>query len=148
MTFSLPAILAIGLFLGGDKPNDATKKEIEKLQGTWAVQTVEFDGEKLTEKFITEIKLVVAGDKITVNGNFPEKERYGKFTWKIDPTTMPKVIDLSLSGEEKNVLEGIYQLEKDNWKICLKLNPRNRPDKFATQQGSDTVLVNLKREKS
>jgi hypothetical protein len=44
-------------------------------------------------------------------------------------------------------LEGIYQLERGEWKICLKLNAKDRPGKFETQQGTETVLVTLKREK-
>src|SRR6266852_9528599 len=127
MTFALTAVISFGLLLGANKPNEAAKKETENLQGTWAVKTIEMDGEKLSEDFVKEIKLVVDGDKISVQGNFPEKERYGKFTMKIDPGTKPKIIDLILGGSEKNTLEGIYQLESGEWKICLKLNAKDRP---------------------
>jgi hypothetical protein len=43
-------------------------------------------------------------------------------------------------------LEGIYQLDGDTWKICLKVSGKERPTKFETKAGSELVLATLKRQ--
>ena len=95
------AVLAVGLLLAADAKDDK-KKELDKLQGTWTATTVEYNGEKVLGDSIKELKVVVEGDKLTVKGEDEEVKKYGKATLTIDPSTTPKILDVSItSGDEK-----------------------------------------------
>jgi len=71
-----------------------------------------------------------------------------KGTYSIDVTSNPKTLDLHFTeGPEKgNTSLGIYELDGDDWKICLSLAPGNRPSAFATKPGSGHALELLKRD--
>jgi uncharacterized protein (TIGR03067 family) len=147
MRLRLVVVCVCGVLLAADKAAEEVKKEQDKLKGTWAVTAIELEGDKLQADFVKQLKLEVDGDKITVKGDFPDSDRYGKLTLKIDPAVKPKIIDLRLAAEKETTLEGIYQLDGDTWRICLKLSGKERPSKFETQAGSEMVLATLKRQK-
>ncbi len=143
------ALLVIGLLVAADDPKDTKKKELDKLQGTWTASTIEYNGEKVLGDLVKELKVVIAGDALTLKSEASEVEKYGKATIKIDPTTTPKIVDFTISqGDEKGTsFEGIYDLDKDELKICLKPFGKERPAKFESKADSGDVLIVLKREK-
>jgi uncharacterized protein (TIGR03067 family) len=141
------AVLAVGLLLAADAKDDK-KKELDKLQGTWTATTVEYNGEKVLGDSIKELKVVVEGDKLTVKGEDEEVKKYGKATLAIDPSTTPKILDISItSGDEKGTtFLAIYELDKDEWKLALKPFAKERPAK-PDGKGDGEVLIVFKREK-
>jgi uncharacterized protein (TIGR03067 family) len=140
------AVLAVGLLLAADAKDDK-KKELDKLQGTWTATTIEYNGEKVLGGGVKELTVVVEGDKLTVKGEDEEVKKYGKATLTIDPSTTPKILDVSItSGDEKGTkFEAIYEVDKDEWKLCLKPFGKERPAKFESKDGD--VLIVFKREK-
>jgi uncharacterized protein (TIGR03067 family) len=141
------ALLVVGLLLAADAPKDAKKKDLDKLQGTWTASSVEYNGDKvLGDK---EFKVVIEGDKLTVKSEAAEVSKYGTATLKIDPTTTPKIMDVSIiKGDEKGTtFEAIYDVDKDEWKVCLKPFGKERPGKFESKGDSGDVLIVFKREK-
>jgi uncharacterized protein (TIGR03067 family) len=143
------AVLVVGLLLAADDPKDAKKKDLELLTGTWTASSVEYGGEKVGGDIVKGLTLVVEGDKMTIKGDSAELEKYGKATLKIDPTTTPKIMDVTIThGDEKGTtFEGIYEVDKDEWKLCVKLAGKERPAKFESAAGSQDVLAVFKREK-
>ena len=143
------ALLAIGLLLAADAPKDAKKKDLDKLQGTWTASGVEYGGDKVESDIVKNLTVVIDGDKMTIKGDSAEVEKYGKATLKIDPTTTPKIMDVSITGgdEKGTTFEGIYELGKDEWKLCVVLAGKERPAKFESRAGTQEVLVVFKREK-
>jgi len=141
------AVLVVGLLLAADDPKDAKKKDLEKLQGAWIASTLEYNGEKVLGDTVKELKIVIEGDTMTIKSEAPEVEKYGKATLKIDPTTTPKIVDISITkGDEKGTkFEAIYEVDKDEWKLCLKPFGKERPAKFESKDGD--VLIVFKREK-
>jgi uncharacterized protein (TIGR03067 family) len=138
------ALLVIGLLLAADDPK---KKDLDKLQGTWIASSIEYNGEKvLGDK---ELKLVIEGDKLTVKSEDTEASKYGTAMLKIDPATTPKIMDISIiKGDEKGTtFEAIYDVGKDEWKLCLKPTGKERPAKFESKADSGDVLIVFKREK-
>ncbi|HKI31111.1 MAG TPA: TIGR03067 domain-containing protein [Gemmataceae bacterium] len=138
------ALLVIGLLLAADDPK---KKDLDKLQGTWIASSIEYNGEKvLGDK---ELKVVIEGDKLTVKSEDTEASKYGTATLKIDPSTTPKIMDVSIiKGDEKGTtFEAIYDVDKDEWKLCLKPTGKERPAKFESKADSGDVLIVFKREK-
>jgi uncharacterized protein (TIGR03067 family) len=143
------APLLIGLLLGADAPKDDKKKDLDKLQGTWAATTIEYNGEKVSDDLVKELKVVIEGDTMTIKSEAEEVKKYGKATLKLDPTTTPKIVDVSITkGDEKGTtFEAIYEVDKDEWKLCLKPFGKERPAKFESKGDSGDVLIVFKREK-
>lgn len=93
--------------------------------------------------------MIFKDDTIAADGDFPDKDKYAKFTYKLDPSTTPKIMDVTITaGEEKGTtFEGIYELDKDKLKICLRILGKERPSEFATKANSNLVLLTLERAK-
>ena len=146
MYHGLLAVLAVGVFFAADAPkDDATKKELEKFQGTWKFVSLEVDGNKLPEEGFKDARLVITGDKFTVS----EGRVLHKGVFKVDVSKKPKTIDVTFTeGPEKgNTVRGIYELEGDTYKVCMTDTLKARPTEFASKPGSGHVLEVLKREK-
>jgi uncharacterized protein (TIGR03067 family) len=98
---------------------------------------------------VQNLKLEMKGNQITLKGVEDLMKKFGKVTFKLDPSSMPKFIDFKVeAGSEKNSeYEGIYELKGDELRICASVVSRNRPDEFKTKEGSNRVLFVLKRDK-
>jgi uncharacterized protein (TIGR03067 family) len=96
----------------------------------------------------SKIRFVLKGDQATIEADDRIKKEYAKVRFKLDPSTMPPTVDISVAdGVQKGVvLEGIYELKENEWKVCAKIIGKERPDKFAAPAGSSNCLVVLKRE--
>lgn len=142
---TLLVVISALLTLHSSLNADDAKKELDKLQGKWKVEKGEHSGNALPEEAMQKIKIEVKGDKMlaTVDGNMVE------ITMKLDPSTKPKIIDLTTeTGDEKGkVKQAIYELKDDEWKICLDNNGKDRPTEFGTKADADQVFVVLKKVK-
>ncbi len=99
--------------------------EIEQLQGTWNIATLEVEGRKMGESAFKGSKIIVNGDSFktvamgaTYNG-----------TLKLDVTSTPKTFDLMFTeGPHQGIASlGIYELDGATWKICLGFAGQDRP---------------------
>jgi len=117
--------------------------DLDKLQGTWSVTSLEADGEKMPASTFNGATIVLKGKRFTSTGMGATY----KGTVEIDETRKPKSFDLLFSaGPEKgNRNPGIYKLDADKWTICLATRGDQRPRKFATSTGSGYALETLKR---
>jgi RNA polymerase sigma factor (sigma-70 family) len=136
--------LAPPVQVDGPKEQTKMKTDVEKLQGTWIVATLEVEGAKVEANLFKGAKIVIKGDAFTT---ISMGATY-KGTFKIDATSKPKKIDLMFTeGPEKgNTSLGIYELDGDTWKLCLTIANKDRPKEFATKPGSGLGLETLKRE--
>jgi uncharacterized protein (TIGR03067 family) len=117
-TFSL--LIAVVAFAGlaPDAKEDAAKKDLEALQGTWIVVSAVRDGKELTADELKDIRLSYAAAKVTVRKG--DKSLY-EGTVGLDPTKKPKVLNstqMSDGDEKGKTFLGIYELDGDNLKIC------------------------------
>jgi uncharacterized protein (TIGR03067 family) len=133
---------------GEDDLGAAVKKELKKVAGTWQVVASEKDGVKAPEADLKQTKIVITGDKYTM-------ERAGKTVeegWvAIDPTRKPKVIDIYPTKPEGKVEMGIYEWDGDDkLKVCYTHpgTEQTRPRLFSTTKGTGHVLLVGKREKA
>jgi uncharacterized protein (TIGR03067 family) len=131
-----------------DAGEDATKKELEKLAGTWRLVSSEKDGKKAPEDELKEVKFIIAGDKYTV-------QRAGKTveegTVRIDPTKKPRTIDIYPVKPEGKVQMGIYEWDGDDSLRVCSTHPgtaQTRPSLFSTTEGTGHVMSVGKREKA
>jgi len=144
VAWRIVAVLTVGLLLAADETKkDDNDKDAKKLEGTWAVVSMEHEGQKAPDEEAKGITVTFTADgKVTVK--MPDKETKG--TYKLDSEKKLKEITLEAGGEK--TLYGIYKLDGDNLTICaIDTSADERPTEFATKAGSKARLVVLKREK-
>jgi uncharacterized protein (TIGR03067 family) len=118
------------------------KPDIEALQGTWNIVSLEMDGHKYP----------AAGSQIAIEGGrFTGRNMGAEYsgTMAVNQSSSPKSFDLLFeTGPEKGSRSlGIYELDGNAWKICLGLTGKTRPAKFATAPDSGHALETLKRSR-
>jgi uncharacterized protein (TIGR03067 family) len=133
------------------------KKELEKLQGTWeVVEQTGDDAGKVWKRGGEGWKFVITKGRIdsiyyaTAN---PKEVQKDEFLFKLDPTSLPKRIDLKYPRKTERRpngfnIYGIYQLEGDGLQICESQdanNEKSRPTEFAAEAKSNQTLLKLKR---
>jgi uncharacterized protein (TIGR03067 family) len=133
--------------VAGDAKEEAVKKELQSLKGTWRPVSREVDGTKTSEDDLKGVIIlrdeagmfsVRRGDQVVVDG-----------TIKIDPTKKPKTVDTTYSaGENKGkVAKGIYEIDGDTYRLCFAQPGSERPTEFSAKAGSGNSLIVYKREK-
>jgi uncharacterized protein (TIGR03067 family) len=148
MTRTALGILAAGLLVAAaPAPDDAVKKEMARLEGTWSVTALTNDGKKGTDEDVRKIRVILKGNAYTAKvGDMVIEEG----TWTIDPTQKPKTIDATAtSGDDKGKKSlGIYELDGDSLKMCFGPAGKDvRPKEFESKEGSKYELGVYKREK-
>jgi uncharacterized protein (TIGR03067 family) len=145
-------VLAALLLGSGAFSADLTSDDKTLLEGTWALQALEINGEKVsitdfqTGK-VQEARLVIKGDQYLF---YLGKDKVA-FMHKMNPAATPKEIDLTVrSGPEKGkAYRGIYKLETDTYTICRNIDlEKARPSEFVTKPRSGLMIVVWKRLKS
>jgi uncharacterized protein (TIGR03067 family) len=137
-------LFAFGLFFGSD--NDAAKKDLSQLEGVWKFALVEVDGKKQPELPFATNKMVIAqdGTYIVIQG-----PRVTRGSMRFDPAKMPKQYDVTITTGPiaGQTFPGIYELEKDTWRICVPLRGKERPTMLASKPGSGLMLQVFERQK-
>jgi uncharacterized protein (TIGR03067 family) len=112
----------------------------EKIQGTWALVSGEYNGKPLPDEVVQHVQLIFAGEKLTTKN----KNRQTEATFWLNPNRAPKEIDVYMEG---NVGKGIYRLDGDTLKIAHGEVGSDRPKEFPKAGSGVTILV-VRREKS
>jgi uncharacterized protein (TIGR03067 family) len=117
--------------------------ELEKLQGTWNMVSLEIEGTKMGPH-------VFKGSKIVVKGNQFDTISMGATymgTVSVDPASTPKRLDVIFTDgpHQGHSALAIYELDKDTWKLCLGFAGNKRPEAFDTTAGCGHALEVLTR---
>ncbi len=144
--FAVVALLAV---VATARPQDeASKKDLQAMEGTWTVVVHEADGKKLSaeEAKKADSKLIVKAGKYTVY--FGDKE-IAAGTIKLDAAKTPKQIDaIADEGPGKGMaMPGIYEIKGDAMRVCFAQPGKDRPREFRTQEGTGQLLLGYKRVK-
>jgi uncharacterized protein (TIGR03067 family) len=115
-------------------------QDLERLQGTWNVVSMEMDGQKMSGG---GARIVVRGNRFTAIAMGATYEG----TVAVHPATAPRSFDLRFEeGPEKgNTNFGIYELDGDTWRVCLATRGSERPKEFAAPPGTGIALETLQR---
>lgn len=136
---------------GEDKKDDPGKGDLKALQGTWVTTKLVINGTTLVDAKeppkdgpVSTITYDGHNWVIKFNG---EKVAHG--TSKLDPTKKPKQIDLTNdSGPDKGkTLQAIYELNGDEYKVCIAAPGKDRPTEFASKEGSGQRFIVSKKQK-
>jgi uncharacterized protein (TIGR03067 family) len=140
-------VVALGVLVTGAgtlASDDATRKDLAPLEGTWRVVASEKDGAEAPRDDIESMTISVAGVTYTVR-------REGKVveegTLRIDPTRMPRSIDASPSKPEGKIQRGIYEWGEDGTIRTCFAHPgqEDRPARFSTTEGTGHTLTTARR---
>jgi uncharacterized protein (TIGR03067 family) len=123
------------------KENGGTMGDLEVLQGTWNIVSMEMDGQKMSGG---GARIVMRGNRFTGVAMGADYEG----TVVVHQATAPKSFDLHFEqGPEKgNTNFGIYELDGDTWKICLATRGSERPAGFVAPPGTGIALETLQRQ--
>jgi uncharacterized protein (TIGR03067 family) len=141
-------VLACLLMLGAEESKDA-KADLKKLDGSWKVVKLIYNGENFTKEDDITIAMEFKDGVATVRASESIKKEYAKVRFTLDPSVTPKLLDLSIiAGAQKDAkMEGIYKLDGDKLTLCVKVLGNGRPAKFESPEGESIALVELTREK-
>jgi uncharacterized protein (TIGR03067 family) len=128
----------------GDSDADANAKDLEKMQGDWAVVSVVRDGVKEEDDNAQSLFRTVKENQYTV---FLFDKAVGSGTFKIDATKKPKTIDSFPANLAGKAILGIYQIDGDTMKTCYAPPGKDRPTEFSSKKGSEHTLMVWEREK-
>jgi len=137
---------AVALF--ADAPKDDAKADLEKIQGTWTIASGSYGGEDIEADVASKLQLEFKGDQLLLKGDEEVVKDYAKITLKLDPSVKPKAIDFAVGqgGEKGTVIEGIYEINGDELKICATIGAKQRPTEFKSPENSQVALLTLKRQ--
>ena len=134
-------IMVPSLLLAEDKKGPKPPTDIERLQGTWKVVSIEVNGN--AEENEVGKTLTFDGVKFVLQGL-----EDAKFTLKLNPDKNPREFDL-LDKEGKVFLKGIYKLDGNTLTACYanKLDDAlKRPKEFSGAEGRNQVLLTAKKD--
>src|SRR5215831_10884905 len=140
------AVFVCLLVAGDDSKDKAVKADLEKIQGTYAMASLEVDGKAVPEEKLKTSTLTIKDDKYIVN----VKDQVFETQMILDPEKKPKTIDMKfLDGVNKDKTAlGIYKFDDETFTMCRRLNPdQARPQDFGTWPDTSTFLVVWKKEK-
>jgi uncharacterized protein (TIGR03067 family) len=139
-----------------DGKEDEAKKELKKLEGTWVLTAVEWEGNAPAEQDVTtdaRCEFTIRGNKYTT-GQVGAIYKKGEGFLRIDPSKKPKTMDLSKTEAFKvgETSYDIYELDGDTLKKTSlqkereKLKPEDRPKEFKTAPKSGVHISYWKRK--
>lgn len=141
-------LLAAGILTAaGPPPGDATKKDVEKMQGDWAAISMVVDGVRASDDEAQSIFRTVKGNRYTL---YLFNKAISKGTFQIDATKKPRTIDGRPEAGalvESGPVLGIYEFTGDRWKLCFAPPGKERPADFTAKAGSGHTLTVWEREK-
>lgn len=142
-------VLAVTLLVAADAPaDDAVKKELDNLQGTWVATAGEAGGQTFLDDQLKAMKFVVQGNKYTFTMK-ETTEHPEKGILKPDPAPSPKALDIEITEgpEQGKTQKAIYELDGDTLKICFAQAGKDRPTEMSAKGEQAQGLLTFKREK-
>jgi uncharacterized protein (TIGR03067 family) len=137
--------MLVATFVGVAAAQDnASKKDLEKIQGVWQLVILEVDGKSQADDYIQKTKMTFKGE----TSSHPDPEGNVLETkFKLDASKKPAAIDFTpTQGPDAGKLHtGVYQLDGDTLKIVAVRPGKDRPTEMKKEGAF--VYVELRRDK-
>ncbi len=150
----LLALAVVLLTAAGSFADDAEKKAKEQLTGTWKVVAVEANGKKFPAEATKDFRFIFTADTLTRKRGEQAESGAG---YRLNPSKSPAWIDMTGQTDGKDVvIPAVYALDGDTLQLCFRMDykvagkpnaKQQRPEKLSGGEGSEQVLMTLKREK-
>jgi uncharacterized protein (TIGR03067 family) len=139
----------VGLLSAADDTKDeAARKDLKNLGGTWKVSSRESNGEKTPADALKGVFVKIGDDgtaTLTKEGKVIHKVKWVN----MDPTQKTKTVDFEvIDGDQKGkTLLAIYRIEGDNFTLCVAGAGKDRPTAFSGEGLSGNALMTYTRTK-
>jgi uncharacterized protein (TIGR03067 family) len=147
MRWLVLGVLAAGTLAAEAAPQaEATRKDLEKLQGDWHALSWTQDGQELPEDDAQAFFRTIKGNRYTI---YLFRKALSEGTLTIDATKRPRTIDAVPAGaalKGKAVL-GIYEIAGGKLKLCMAAPGKARPTDFSAKKDSGQTFTVWEREK-
>jgi uncharacterized protein (TIGR03067 family) len=142
---ALTALVAMSLVMLSDQASTASD-DAKPLEGVWVGQSMEADGKAVPAEAAKRMRLTFNGDMLLFRGNF-DNDREAECTYKLDVKPSPKHFEFTPPNEKKPIL-GIFEVNGNELKICMRhaRSDKGRPSEFATKEGSQLILLVLRKQ--
>jgi uncharacterized protein (TIGR03067 family) len=143
-TILLGTLATVLLVAPGAFGQEITKKELEKLQGTWTFDSYEENGKALAAADLKEKRIFFGRDQFMIKKG-DELLQVGLL--KLDPLDGHRDIDATvIAGPNKGTtMRGIYSLKDNTLNVCIDPEGNERPKEFKTTADSGLFLAVYKR---
>jgi uncharacterized protein (TIGR03067 family) len=134
MPFIVPIFVLAGPLSAAEaSKEDAIRKDLEKMQGTWCLVSLEEAGTKATAAQLKEFQVTIAGDRFT----FTDGRETDKGFYKLDPARTLRAMDIVLdAGPNKGKTRlAIYEFDGDTFKVAVAEPGVARPAGFTPGRG-------------
>jgi uncharacterized protein (TIGR03067 family) len=140
--YVLPVLLIVSLNAWADPP----RSDLDLLQGTWVMASMEREGHEAAPEDIKDMTAVYEGNRITLKAGDRVRRR-GIVT--LAPDRKPKAINTwDQDGPfEDETVPGIYELKGDTLKLAFARPGQERPTEFTTKSGTAVLVCVYKRQK-
>jgi len=125
-------------------PKPEPKTDLERLQGTWYLDSAMKDGNVLPKDKAIDTSIVFKGNTF----RFPGSAEYAtskEGTIKLDETKTPKQMDAISTGNE--VMLGIYAIDANGYKVCFAPPGKPRPTDFTSTAQNGQIYQYWLRQK-
>ena len=120
--------------------------DAQNLQGTWRITRLEMNGAPMPDAMLANAKIVIEGLRFTSLGMGAEYSGQMSF----DDNARPKRFAVKFDGsgpESGRTNNAIYELDGDNWRLCVHVGGGPAPASFTTSAGDNCAYEVLVRER-
>ncbi len=130
----------------GAKRLKVVQDELKRFEATWKFVSIDAEGRPVPAELFKDDTLTLKGKRFTST----VRGRSTGGVFKIDPTAVPKTIDITFTdGPGKdNSQKGIYELDGETQKICWSAPGKPRPTEFEAKPRSGRILQVLEKVKT
>jgi len=141
---NLLAVLMTAFLLGSGDP---AKTDLDKLQGTWVLVSMETEGHDVAAEDFKDWTAVYEQNHLTLKAGDRVRRR-GIVT--LDPGRKPKAMNTwDQDGPyDDQTVPGIYELNGDTLKVCFARPGQERPKEFTTKSGTAFLVCVYKGHKN
>jgi uncharacterized protein (TIGR03067 family) len=118
-------------------------EQLRALEGTWAFERLEIDGQKMPAGALGASRILIDGDRFRTES--PEATYEGIFNINVEAEPHEIDIEFVEGPEAGNWNFGIFRLDGEQLEICLDMNGKPRPAEFRTSPGSGCAYETLRR---
>jgi uncharacterized protein (TIGR03067 family) len=125
-------------------PKPEPKTDVDRLQGTWYLDTAMKDGNVLPKDKAIATSIVFKGNTF----RFPGSAEYAtskEGTVKLDETKTPKQMDAI--STDKELMLGIYAIDANGYRVCFAPPGKPRPTEFTSTPANGQIYQYWLRQK-